>query len=215
MNQNVTEIVQNFFSQYPSHKFKKGDILIPAETEPKGIFYIESGIVRSYWISKDGSEITLNMYKSHTFLPMSWAISGVKNTNFYEAITPVTTRLAPKNAVLDFLQKEPTVVYDLLQRIYIGMEGLWMHIESIASGNAYIKLIASILILAKRFGKQEKGNLVIQLHMNEQDIANYSGITRETASRELQKLKKDNLVAFEKGVIIIKDLQRMESLLLH
>jgi CRP/FNR family transcriptional regulator len=146
---------------------------------------------------------------------MSWAIAGIKNNSFYEAMTNVTVKLAPKDAVIAFLKKEPDVTFDLLRRIYIGMEGLWMHFESITTGNSTIKLIASLVILAKRFGKEEKGSTVIQLKMSEQDVANYAGIARETASRELQKLKRNKIVSFENGTITVHDLQELEGLLLR
>jgi len=215
MDSEIVKKLDLFFSQYPLQEFKKGNIIIQAGEEPAGIFYIQSGIIRGYWISSEGTEITLNMYKPHTFLPMSWAISGVKNNNFYEAMTDVLTKRAPKEAVLSFLKKEPDVMFDLLRRIYTGMEGLWMHFKSVTTGNSYTKLIASLVILAKRFGKEEKGNIVIHLKMSARDVANYAGISRETASRELQKLKREQLVSFEKGTILVHDIHKMEETLLR
>ena len=215
MDNDVIKKLDNFFSQYTSQEFKKGTIIIQAGKEPPGVFYLQSGIIRSYWISSEGSEITQNMYKPHAFLPMSWAIAQVKNNSFYEAMTDVTTKRATKEAVLTFLKKEPDIMFDLLQRIYIGMEGLWMHVESITTGNAASKLIASLVILAKRFGKKESDVLIIQLKMSERDIANYAGISRETASRELQKLKKDNIVSFKESTIVVHDLQQLENMLIR
>lgn len=195
--------LDHFFSSYSIQEFKKGELLLPAEIKPKGIFYIQAGIVREYWISAGGTEVTLNMYKPHAFLPMAWAIAGVKNTHFYAAVTPVTVKVCPKDTFLSFLKEEPDIVYDLLRRIYIGLDGLWTHIESITTGNSHTKLITSLCILAKRFGKQEKDSTSIQLKMSEHDIASYAGMSRETTSRELQKLKKSNLVSFQKGIVLI------------
>lgn len=215
MDKTITEKLDSFFSSYPTQEFKKGDIIIQAEKEPNGIYYVKSGLIRRYWISENGEEITLNLYKPHTFLPMSWAIAHVKNIHFYEAMLDTSTHRAPKEDVLAFLKKEPDVVYDLLRRIYIGMEGLWMHMESLTAGSSYVKLIASLVILVKRFGEQKKDRLVIELKMSERDIANYAGMSRETASRELQKLKKENLVYFEKGTIVVYNLQKLEEMLLR
>ena len=213
MDNEIINKLDAFFSQYPSVEVKKGTIIIQPGKQPTGIFYIQSGIIRSYWISSEGLEITQNMYKPHAFLPMSWAVAGVTNNSFFESMTNVVVKKAPKEPVLEFLKKEPDVLFDLLRRIYIGREGLWMHFESIATGNSTTKLIASLVILAKRFGKQEKNNIVIQLKMNERDLANYAGIARETASRELQKLKKENLVSFERGTIFVHDIHKMEDML--
>ena len=211
MEETIIQKLTSFFSQYKKHTYKKGEVLIQARAQPSGVFYIEDGIVRRYWITENGEEITLNLYKPHSFLPMSWAIGNVSNSHFYEAMIPVTARLAPKEDVLAFLKREPDVVYDLLRRVYIGMEGLWMHLESLTAGHASGKLIASLIILAKRFGKAGEKDVVVNLKMSEQDIANYAGMSRETTSRELQKLKKDNLLSFEKGILSIHNLEALEN----
>lgn len=203
-----------FFSQFPTQIGKKGTILIHASAQPAGIFYMEEGIIRRYWITEKGEEITLNLYKPHTFLPMSWAISNVPNTHFYEAMTDVQLRKAPNEAVLQFLKEEPDIVFDLLRRVYIGMEGLWAHMESLTAGNAYAKLVSALIILAKRFGENGASDTVIQLKMTESDLANYAGMSRETASRELQKLHQAKLVNFEKGKISIHDLKKLKENLL-
>ena len=156
MQTDIPKKLDDFFSSYQSQTFSKGTVILQAGEDPTGIFYITEGIVRNYWISQEGTEVTLNMYKPHAFLPMSWAIGGVKNTNFYEAMTLVVGKKAPKEVFLQFLKSNPDVMYDLLRRIYVGMEGLWMHIESLTTGNSSTKLITSLVILGKRFGIQEK-----------------------------------------------------------
>ncbi|HET9947147.1 MAG TPA: Crp/Fnr family transcriptional regulator, partial [Patescibacteria group bacterium] len=137
----------------------------------------------------------------------------VSNKHIYEALTPITARKAPRDDVLEFLHNEPDIVFDLLRRVYVGMEGLWTHMESLTAGNAYTKLVASLIILAKRFGKPaEKNNeIIVQLKLGEKDIANYAGMSRETASRELQKLKKQHFVDFENGRISIQNLKALEE----
>lgn len=215
MNDAVVSKLDNFFSSYPTIHFAKSAMLLEAYKKPSGIFYVQSGIVRRYYLSAEGSEVTLNLYKPHTFLPMSWAIADVPNTHFYEAASDVITHKASKEDVLAFLQREPDVVYDLLKRVYIGMEGLWMHMESLTAGNSLTKLAASLVILTKRFGKKENDGIRIDLQLSEQDLANYAGMTRETASRELQKMKKENLVSFSKGKLFVHDLSRLEALLVE
>lgn len=213
MDSIIIKKLDEFFGQYPTHEYKKGEIILQAGKEPSGIFYVEYGIIRRYYLSKEGSEVTLNLYKPHSFLPMSWALANVPNIHFYEAMSDVKIKLAPKEAVLTFLKQEPDIMYDLLRRIYIGMEGLWMHMESLTAGNSYTKLISSLIILAKRFGNKENNEVIIELKMNESDIANYAGMSRETASRELQRLKKEGLVYFEKGTISVHDIHRLEDIL--
>lgn len=214
MNTDIITTLETFFSKYPSKIFKKGETIISADEQPAGIYYIREGIVRRYYLSEEGAEVTLNLYKPHSFLPMSWVISDIANKHWYEAMTPVKTWCAPKDAVKAFIKEEPEIVYDLLRRVYIGLDGLWEHLESLTAGNATTKLISTIVVLAKRFGKTSPKGLEISIPLSESELASLAGISRETASRELKKIKKDHPVLFHKGVLTIQNIQSLEKTLL-
>src|SRR5207302_1404657 len=105
-----------FFTQFKSQQYKKGEILIRADDDPAGIFYLHIGTVKMYLISRNGDEIVLNLFKPIAFFPMSWAINHTKNQYYFEAMDAVTVCRAPKEEVLAFLKKNPDVVLDLLAR---------------------------------------------------------------------------------------------------
>jgi CRP/FNR family transcriptional regulator len=211
MNTDIITTLETFFSKYPSKTFKKGDVIISADEQPAGIYYVREGIIRRYYLSEEGTEVTLNLYKPHSFLPMSWVVSDIPNKHWYEALTPVKTWCAPNDAVKVFIKNEPEVVYDLLRRMYIGMDGLWDHMESLSAGNATTKLISTIVVLAKRFGKTTPEGLEISIPLSESELASLAGMSRETASRELKKIKKDHPVLFHKGILTIQNIQSLEK----
>jgi len=205
MDPKVKETIESFFCSYKQVRAKKGEILLQAGRDPTGIFFLKKGIVRMYTVSKNGEELTLNMYKPYSFFPMSWVLRDIHNKYFYEAVTESVLFLAPKEDTLAFLEQHKEVLFDLLKRIYSGIEGVFDHIEFLMSGGAYAKLMAAIRILSNRFGKQIGGRRVIALKMTEKDIASYAGMSRETVSRELQVLKKKKLITYHKGVLEILD----------
>lgn len=214
MDAEIIQKLDTFFSAYPVRSYQKGECIISAAKQPAGIFYVEEGIVRHYYLSEEGQEVTLNLFKPHSFLPMSWAIAEIPNHHWYEAMTNVRTRCASKKAVLHFIKQEPDILYDLLRRIYIGIEGLWEHVESLAAGNARVKLASTLVILSKRFGETSSEGITVTLPTHENDLAALAGITRETASRELQKLKKQRIATLHKGTITIHNLHALEQILL-
>jgi CRP/FNR family transcriptional regulator len=95
--------------------------------------------------------------------------------------------------------------------MYIGMDGLWDHMESLSAGNATTKLISTIVVLAKRFGKTTPEGLEISIPLSESELASLAGMSRETASRELKKIKKDHPVLFHKGILTIQNIQSLEK----
>lgn len=203
MDKQIINKLNQFFGKYPGIKFKKNEILIKAGDEPKGIFYLINGNVRQYSIDNEGNEATLNIYKPHTFFPMSYAVGEYKNNNFFEAIEEVEVKKAPKNELLKFIKKEPEVMLDLLRRLYRGLEGVLSQLRILMSGTARQKLITVLLISAKRFGTS--------LKFTHQDLANMAGISRETVSREMNTLKKQNLVDYSGSFITFFDINNLEG----
>ena len=219
-NHEVIEKLDSFFIQYKQQIYKKGEILIRADDNPLGIFFLKSGIIKKYVISKKGDELVVNLFKPDSFFPMSWAINDTPNIYYYEARTDAEVWRAPKDAVLTFIQENPDILYDLLQRVYMGTAGILLRMTYLMSGSAYSRLITEILIHAKRFGEEclpsdlldvskSHKNAVI-IHISENDLAMQSGMTRETISRELKILKEKRLVTFIKNSLVVLDTEALE-----
>lgn len=210
MEAKIQTKLDSFFLQFKSHQYKKGEILIHADKEPSGVLYLKEGVVKQYAISKKGEELVVNVFKSVAFFPMGWAINDTKNDYYYEALTNLEVYKAPREKLTDFLKNNPDVLYDLLARIYRGLDGLFTRMTYMMSGNAYDRLITEILIQAKRFGKnKEHGD--VELHVSEKELAAQAGMTRETVSREMKILKEKGLVTFAKNTLLIYHLERLEE----
>lgn len=194
--------VKKFFSTFPHKKFNKNDsLIIPGKTDT--VFYLNEGIVRMYFVSQKGNEITSTFFSKGAFIPAAWIIGNIKNTYYYDACTDVQTHYVSKEKVTEFLKGNPDCLYNLLERIAQGTNALLLHNEYIAEASAQKKLIYALSMLAKRFGKKENNAIIIPFSLDETQIASFSGVVRETASRELHKLKKQHVLAFEKEKIII------------
>jgi CRP-like cAMP-binding protein len=208
----MTEIslkIETFFKQFKHQIYKKGEILIRADNEPSGIFYLERGKVREYAISQKGDELVINMFKPNAFFPMSWAFNNAENKYFFEAVTDLEVWRAPKDAVLTFIKTNPDVLYDLMQRVYLGTDGLLKRMTYLMAGNAHARLITELIIQAQRFGKKENSH--IELKISEKDLGTQSGMTRETVSREMKVLKDKELVFLEKNILKIFSLTKLEE----
>jgi CRP/FNR family cyclic AMP-dependent transcriptional regulator len=209
MDNQVAKKLESFFSTFRKQHYKKGEILIRADDDPSGIFYLVDGVVKVYAISKKGDDLVLNMYKPVSFFPMTWAINNSPNKYYYEAVTDVAVWKAPKDEVVSFIKDNPDVLFDLMSRVYRGIEGMFLRMTYLMSGSAYSRLITELLIQAKRFGKIE--GATVSLKMSEKDLAASSGMTRETVSREMKVLKDKKLVLFEKNTITVNDIAALEE----
>src|SRR5581483_11356796 len=199
MDNQIKQKLDNFFNQYKFQKYKKGQVLLNPGTETSSIFYLTQGVVKRYAISDQGEELILNIYRPVAFFPISQAINSTPNRHYFEALTNIEVWEAPKNKVVDFLQQQPTVLFDLLARIYSGLEGLFLRMEYLMGGSAEKKIITELVIAASRFGSKKDQQTTIDLKLTEAELAAQTGVARETVSRVIHELKNKGLIDYKRS----------------
>lgn len=210
MTDEVTSKVEKFFSQYRPRQYTKGQILILNGDEVNYIYYLVKGRVKEYDVSYRGDEVILNIFKPPAFFPMSLALNDVKNPYIFEAETDIEIRQAPSSEVVAFIKANPDVMYDLLSRVYSGVDGLLGRMVRLMTGGAKSRLIYELILEAQRFGTMQKnGSCTLTIH--EKDLGLRAGLSRETVSREMKKLKAEGLIDNLNQVILIKNLPALEN----
>jgi len=214
MDSSTAEKLQTFFSRYKESYNNKGAILIQGHEEPTGVIQLLEGEVAQYDISNDGQKLVVNIFRPGAFFPMSWAINKTPNTYFFEALKAVRYRKAPADETVAFLLQNPDVLLNLLGRVYRGTDGLLKRMTYLMVGDARSRLLFELFIVCQRFGKEERdGGCTVEI--KESDLAAYTGLSRETVSRMLHKLKDEGLLKQQRGKITIAhvdDLKRALNL---
>jgi len=203
----------NFFGKFGKIiTYKKGEVILRPSENPTGILYIKKGLVRLYSVSSSGQEITFNIYKPGSYLLMMWALSEVENNYFFETLTEVKGLMAPKDEAVEFLKNQPELLYRLTKRTMIGLEGIVQTSQALLFGNVHSKIATVFLMLARRFGKKGRnGQIVISAPLTHRLIATLAGLTRETASLEIEKLEEEKVISRRKYLYVVNKLKKLES----
>jgi CRP-like cAMP-binding protein len=210
MPSEIANKIQREFSKYPRREYPKGQILVFADENPDHIFYMVEGRVRKYDVSYRGDEVIINVFQPPSFFPMSWAINQTPNKFFYKTETPVVLHAVPADEALRFLQQNPDVTLDLLSRLYKGLEGVYGRLVHLMSGTARSRLLYELIIECRRFGeKQHDGSNLFRL--SEVDLGARAGLSRETVSREMKKIKSKGWAEVNKLGVVIKDFAALEA----
>lgn len=196
--------VKEFFEQFPLEEYRRGDIIIFAHMNLGAVYYIESGTVIEYDIAAKGTRTILNTFKPTAFFPMSNAVNDVDTPYFFEAEGTVKLRKAPSDQAVQFVKQHPDVLYDLLQRTYRGADGLLARLSEMMHGDAESRILQELDIIKQRFGYEsiEAGDLLMR-KVSEIELAERTGLARETISRAIQKLKTKSGLKIQKGHFII------------
>jgi len=208
----IAQRVQRFFASYPQRTFDKGHILMHAKEMASSVFYIVEGRVSQYDIAPTGKEVVVNVFKPGAFFPMSAAINATPNQYFFEASTKTVVHVAPAANAVQFLRDNPDVAFDLLSRVYRGVDGVLRRQAHLMGGDAKTRLLFELLNAAQRFGEQQPDGSIL-IGLKEGDLARHSGLTRETVNRDIQDLKAKGAVQVGRHNITVTSIDQLEKLL--
>jgi CRP/FNR family transcriptional regulator len=211
MNGDISKTLETFSSKYKDLYYRKGDIVIRGDDEPTGVYMLKSGNVKMSFINEDGEELAVNLFKPGTFFPMSWAIGDVGNNYYYQTLTASNVVRVPKEEFVDFLRKNPEVLFDLTRRILVGLDGLLFNVRHLLGSNSISKIAVIIFTFAKRFGVKKGNQIEINLNITHQEIAHFAGVSRETATIAINKLEKEGVIAQKQRRLVIKNLDVLEK----
>jgi CRP/FNR family transcriptional regulator len=204
----------NLFHQGTKLTYKKGEFVIrPGET-PSGIFYIKTGLVKAYDITKYGEENLLIIRKPGEILGLTWAITGQNRNIIYATLAPSELFRISREQFITFLRTSPEAALPLVDMV---IEMYRLHSERIITleyRSVRERLISFLLSTAKRFGEEElddDGAVILQVPLKHQDIASSISATRETTSRELAYLERQGLIARDQSIITLLDIQKLRS----
>ncbi len=94
----------------------------------------------------------------------------------------------------------------------IALESMIDTTQTLMFGKAHAKVAATFVMLAKRFGKNGKDNqIVIHVSLTHRLIATLAGLTRETASHEIEKLQKEKVISKKRRLFVVNKIENLES----
>lgn len=210
MKNTVISPLDSFFSKYTKLQYKKGEIILRAGDPPPGVLYLRRGFVRMSFAAQTGDMLVLHVFKEGSAFPMPWIVNDTPNRYYFEALTPVEIWRAPKVEVLRFFREKPDVYEHMMSKMLMGLSGLLERMENLVFDSAYRKVVLLLLYYAKNFSDEnQKGKLIVPL--THKEIAAWIGTTRETASIQIETLKRSGLIVYNKRTIIIPNIALLKK----
>jgi len=212
MDKEALQKIEEFFKQFKYQKYTKGEIIIRADDDPPGVFYIKKGIVIEYLITSKGNEAIVDAYIENYIFPISWAVNNTSNLHYFEAIIETEVWRAPKDKFIEYIHNDQAVLKSLLEYLCEATDSLRKRLAYGMAGDAYARVVEEVVAVAKAIGiKDDKTGSYTINKLVERYTAARTGLTQETVSREMKKLKEMNLVTFHRNSLVVHDLKLLEK----
>lgn len=206
--------LSEFVRQYPLKSFKKNETLIFQDDQPGEVYFIKSGFVKGYDIDSQGTEQLLWLGSEGDFVPLAW-VFGAEPTvpYFFSALGDVEAYAIRRTDLKNFLNEHHDALAEITQQLALRLINTFHHLNAAEKAKAEEKILYSLYFLVTRFAPlAQQHTKHIALPMTHQDIAGLSGLSRETASQELKKLKDIGLVHYDKFRFTIDSEKLLEAL---
>lgn len=171
-----------------THIFMQGDALT-------NVYFIDTGVIKIYKTDLQGKEQIVNVLKNGQMFPHQGFFRQDDYPAHAEAIEDSQLIYIPIQSFEEFLITHPEICIKLFRVLGDIIVDLQNRLEQKMMHNTYEQIIMLLIRLADSHGKEtDLDTFKITTKFTNRELANMIGSSRETVSRTLSQLKKEECI---------------------
>ncbi len=174
------------------------------------LYEVVEGVMCNYRILLDGRRQIISFAYPGDLIGLGQADSYRYSC---EAVCGARVRSISKTALMRNAQGDADIGHRLLEIATSELASMQEHQLLLGRKSAMEKLASFLVVLARKSGKADDGRVRFRLPMTRTDIADYLGLTIETVSRNMTKLKVSRVIDLPQTTLVtVCDMDRLEEL---
>jgi len=215
------DFLRNFplFEDLPNQELTKLANIIDKKESPKyhfiyqagdltdTIFFLEKGTIKIGTHSSEGKEVIKAILHPKAMFGELSLLGEEKRADFAKTMDSATTYYVMK--VADFkevVRSNSQLSMKLISMLGRKLKNTERRLESLIIKDARARIIDFLKDNAKNQGRKVGFEMLLKHSLTQQDIANFTGTSRQTVTSVLNDLKKSNLIYFKRKSILIRDM---------
>lgn len=185
------------------HTVSPGEALMWQGDEEMVVGNVIDGVLKLSASTADGREQTLGILYPSDFIGRPF---GRTSSHSVVALSEARVCTFPRSSFDRFAEDHPDLEHKLLQRTLTELDRSRQWMVLLGRKSAGERLAAFLLDMAERLGSEDAdGNVRFELPFGRQDIADLLGLTIETVSRQITRLRDDGVIATpdRRGIVIL------------
>ncbi len=206
------ESILSYFKEGSIVRVSKAEVIVQGDEEPSGVYLVREGYVKAYSISQAGQQNLLLIHGPTEIMPLPWALDGPQKLGiFYEAMSDVVLLKTSKDDLRQAMGQNSWLTEQILRQLVNTFTVYAQRIQNLGYRQPRERVIACMLDLATRFGVADGKEIIIEAPTTHQDIADSINTSRETASRALEQLFEEGLLAQTDHLFVVRDEKQLMS----
>jgi CRP-like cAMP-binding protein len=187
--------------------FAAGETIFTPTRAAKSVYLLERGRARIYRLSRDGMETTFGYIMPGEVFGELAAFDHSVRESYAEAVEDLAAWKIPLETFERLLGAYPDVSIEITKQVGERLRLVESRVADLAFRNARTRLAACLLQLMDRFGSSEidgQGHR-LKLHLNQTELSQLIGSTRQTVNVSLRELEEEGLVIRGSRKTILRD----------
>jgi CRP/FNR family transcriptional regulator, cyclic AMP receptor protein len=192
------------------HELEKGHLIYSEGEKIDKMNILLKGVIKVTRLTDDNREVLKSILHPKTILD-DLSFCG---TLCYSSNATVMSPLAgiyqvDMKVVNDLVTNNMNVAKGLICYMGRRLKYAEERLESFVLNDARERIVEFLKINAESFGQAVGYEMLLKHNFTQQDIANYTGTSRQTVTMVLNDLKKTNKIHFKRQSILIRDLKAL------
>lgn len=201
-----------YFEKGKELSFGKDEIILRPYEESGGVYMLLSGFVSAYTITNYGETNLLVINKPGELFPLASTLRGLQSSLYRQAKTDVVLRRVSRAAFLSSMSAN-NIIANAVNRQLLDLAAIYEdRVKQLEFRTARERVMASFYIMSTRYGQPHADGILLAVPITHQDIADMLNMTRETASREIERLVRQGVIQQVNRQIIIRNLTPLKAL---
>lgn len=170
------------------HDYAVGDLLFRQGDPHDGIYLIERGLVRSFYLSEDGRELTLGFWTAGHYVGAPQLFGGGQHAWTSAATSTTSCLWLPGRQLRELAGQRPDLALALMDALVHKSECYCALLQLLATHSMRVRLARLLAMLAAREDGADTG-------LSHGQLASMIGSTRQWVSLTLARFEADGLIA--------------------
>lgn len=191
-----------------SRKFGRGDAIMHQGEAGDSLYIILSGVARVSLVAANGREITLDFVEAGAVVGEMAVLDGAERSATVVAIEPVTTLRLDRRDIREIAAARPEFAWQLLGQMARRLRLANATIESDRAFSSGPRLARCLMRLVGTGDDPAR----LRHDLNQTDLAQFAGMSREQINRQLSVWVDSGLIAREQGRVRILDAETLADI---
>ncbi len=183
-------------------RYKKHEVILFEEDTTEYMYIILNGKIKVTQTTEDGKEILLAMHHSGEFFGEMSLIDGKTSPATVVAMEDSSVAIISRKEFFTLIRTQMKILDNLLMILCSRLRDAWEKIQLLNLKNASQRIKILFLMLSDRYGEKTDEGITLNIKLTHQEIAEMTGMTRETVTRMLDKWQKDGEIKVLKNKFI-------------